>query len=176
MSLLQDDSSKPIYVHRIVRYFIKAVDFVPLFLQADGKRSKSEDYKEFRFDSSERSRIVGTLNSTLFYWFWRIHGDGFHCGYKDVYSMPYRRNENSTLLTQFDRLQERLMAALQESSAEKTIATKAGRITYQEFYSKGVKPLIDEIDKVLAKHYKFTDEELDFIVNFDIKYRMGDEL
>lgn len=90
--------------------------------------------------------------------------------------MPYRRNENSTLLTQFDRLQERLMAALQESSAEKTIATKAGRITYQKFYSKGVKPLIDEIDKVLAKHYKFTDEELDFIVNFDIKYRMGDEL
>ena len=38
------------------------------------------------------------------------------------------------------------------------------------------KPLIDEIDKVLAKHYGFTDEELDFIINYDIKYRMGDEL
>jgi len=24
-----------------------------------------------------------------------------------------------------------------------------------------------------AKHYGFTDEELDFIVNYDIKYRMG---
>ena len=38
------------------------------------------------------------------------------------------------------------------------------------------KPIIDEIDKVLAKHYGFTDEELDFIINYDIKYRMGDEL
>ena len=36
--------------------------------------------------------------------------------------------------------------------------------------------LNSEIDKVLAKHYGFTDEELDFIINYDIKYRMGDEL
>jgi hypothetical protein len=34
---------------------------------------------------------------------------------------------------------------------------------------------VDEIDKVLAKHYGFTDEELDFIINYDIKYRMGRE-
>ena len=26
------------------------------------------------------------------------------------------------------------------------------------------------------KHYGFTEEELDFIINYDIKYRMGDEL
>ncbi len=38
------------------------------------------------------------------------------------------------------------------------------------------KPIIDEIDKVLAKHYGFTEEEHDFIINYDIKYRMGDEL
>ncbi len=27
----------------------------------------------------------------------------------------------------------------------------------------------------LAKHYGFTDEELDFIINYDIKYRMGQD-
>jgi hypothetical protein len=26
---------------------------------------------------------------------------------------------------------------------------------------------------VLARHYGFTDEELEFIINYDIKYRMG---
>lgn len=26
---------------------------------------------------------------------------------------------------------------------------------------------------MLAQHYGFTDEELDFIINYDIKYRMG---
>jgi hypothetical protein len=28
---------------------------------------------------------------------------------------------------------------------------------------------------VLAMHYGFTDEELDFIINYDIKYRMGQD-
>ena len=31
----------------------------------------------------------------------------------------------------------------------------------------------DEIDRALAAHYGFTEEELDFIINYDIKYRMG---
>jgi hypothetical protein len=26
---------------------------------------------------------------------------------------------------------------------------------------------------ILAQHYGFTEEELDFIINYDIKYRMG---
>ena len=49
-------------------------------------------------------------------------------------------------------------------------------MAYDEFYPKLSKPIIDEIDHVLAKHYGFTDEELDFIINYDIKYRMGDAL
>jgi hypothetical protein len=51
-----------------------------------------------------------------------------------------------------------------------------GEVEYDEFYMKLSKPIIDEIDKVLARHYGFTEEELDFIINYDIKYRMGDEL
>ena len=39
----------------------------------------------------------------------------------------------------------------------------------------GSKAVVDDIDRVLAKHYGFTNEELDFIINDDIKYRMGRE-
>jgi hypothetical protein len=35
---------------------------------------------------------------------------------------------------------------------------------------------MDKIDIALAKHYHFTQEELDYIINYDIKYRMGKEL
>ena len=38
------------------------------------------------------------------------------------------------------------------------------------------KPVIDEIDTLPAQHHGFTDEELDFIINYDINYRMGKEL
>ena len=50
---------------------------------------------------------------------------------------------------------------------------KLGKLSIQCIYPKLSKPVIDQIDSVLAKHYGFTDEELDFIINYDIKYRMG---
>jgi hypothetical protein len=31
----------------------------------------------------------------------------------------------------------------------------------------------ERVDQMKNKHYGLTDEELDFIINYDIKYRMG---
>ena len=59
---------------------------------------------------------------------------------------------------------------------KETFYKTTGKVIYDEYYPSKSKPIIDEIDKVLAKHYGFTEEELDFIINYDIKYRMGDEL
>ena len=50
-----------------------------------------------------------------------------------------------------------------------------GRAEVDQYYVSPCKPIIDKVDRVLAKHYDFTDEELDFIINYDIKYRMGGE-
>ena len=52
----------------------------------------------------------------------------------------------------------------------------SGKVEYDEYYMKKSKPIIDQIDTVLAQHYGFTEEELDFIINYDIKYRMGKAL
>jgi hypothetical protein len=50
-----------------------------------------------------------------------------------------------------------------------------GETKTQSFKLSKSKPIIDDIDKALAKHYGFTEEELDFIINYDIKYRMGNQ-
>ena len=68
------------------------------------------------------------------------------------------------------------MKSLFDNAEYKDVETNHGIITQVHFYIRKSKPIINEIDKVLAKHYGFTDEELDFIINYDIKYRMGDEL
>jgi hypothetical protein len=44
---------------------------------------------------------------------------------------------------------------------------------FQEFRPNKSKPIIDEIDRLLAQYYSLADEEVDFITNFEIKYRMG---
>jgi hypothetical protein len=61
-------------------------------------------------------------------------------------------------------------------SIRRRILYKAtGWIEYDEFYPRESKPVADEIDPLLARHYGLTDEELDFILNYDIKYRLGQE-
>ena len=47
------------------------------------------------------------------------------------------------------------------------------RVVCYEMNASECKHIIDEIDVVLAQHYGFTPEELDFIINYDIKYRLG---
>ena len=53
---------------------------------------------------------------------------------------------------------------------------KSGKRKFQAFYPRLSKTIFDEIDTIIAEHYGFTEEELDFIINYDIKYRMGKEL
>lgn len=50
---------------------------------------------------------------------------------------------------------------------------QTGEVRIQSFSPSFSKHIIDEIDRVLAQHYGFTDKELDYIINYDIKYRMG---
>ena len=46
-------------------------------------------------------------------------------------------------------------------------------LTIQATFPRQSKQILDKLDNVLRKHYGFADEELDFIINYDIKYRMG---
>jgi hypothetical protein len=71
-------------------------------------------------------------------------------------------------------LGQSLMVELRKSAKRRTSSSKStGLVEYDELVPRLSKPIIDEIDRVLARHYGFTEAELDFIINYDIKYRMG---
>jgi hypothetical protein len=50
---------------------------------------------------------------------------------------------------------------------------QTGRTETQSFKIQKSKPIIEEIDVALARHFGLTEEELDFVINFEIKFRMG---
>jgi hypothetical protein len=70
-------------------------------------------------------------------------------------------------------LGRKLMRDYRTNAERRVRDGRGGRTEFDEFYPKLSKSVIDEIDQILARHYGFTEEELDFIVNYDIKYRMG---
>ncbi|MBW6534897.1 MAG: hypothetical protein K0B11_07810 [Mariniphaga sp.] len=49
-------------------------------------------------------------------------------------------------------------------------------ILYNTIQNFKCKSIIYQIDTILAQYYGFIEEEFDFIINYDIKYRMGKAL
>ncbi len=45
--------------------------------------------------------------------------------------------------------------------------------SFQQFKPSLSKPIIDKIDLELGRLFALSDQETDFIINYDIKYRMG---
>jgi hypothetical protein len=168
-------ASHYVYCHRIVAHFVKAFDFIPFFHNARDGEKKSEDYKVFSTDSQRKCDVLtALLNSNLFYCWFVSYSDVYHCGREIILDFPCDIAALSEALgEELHEVKNRLMESLRNNSVRRVIPYKAtGLVEYDEFYPRQSKPIIDEIDRVLAKHYGFTDEELDFIINYDIKYRM----
>ncbi|MCA1640295.1 MAG: hypothetical protein LC768_18580 [Acidobacteria bacterium] len=162
-----------IYVHRIAHYYIKCFDFVPYFRSDRDGVKKSEDYKEYKFKKPVEL-FVATINSSTFYFYWQLYFDSFKAGKQCVESFPCSEFGNSKLRDELIKHSRNLIKDLKSKSSRLRARYAAtGNVEYDQFYPRNSKAIIDEIDRVLAKHYGFTDEELDFIINYDIKYRMG---
>ena len=178
VSYKQNPVAPSFYVHRIPYNYVKAFDFVPYFWSEIDGRKKSEDYKPYQLDLQEvTGSLLAVLNSNLFFWWWYSLFEGYHCGRHEIFSFPIGiRQMKDEICENLAVFAVQLMKDYKQHSGRKTANYRAkGKVEYDEYYPRKSKPIIDEIDRVLAKHYGFTDEELDFIINYDIKYRMGRE-
>jgi hypothetical protein len=173
---LERKTGTPILYHRIVRHFLKVLLAIPFFSNERDGEKKSEDYKLVVVEDERVAKLLRSfLVSSTYYVFYIALSDAYHCGRDLVLEFPVG----------IDTLAEpaavELRAAgvrhekdLFKNSIRRRIKYKTtGWIEYDEFYPRESKPILDEIDTVLAGHYGFTAEELDFILNYDIKYRLG---
>jgi hypothetical protein len=128
------------------------------------------------FSEIDNSIIGALLSSSLFYWNYIAYTDcrNLQKSFIDAFKMPTTIVKDHQLLTEGKKLFKDYEKKKYTKSTH--YKTTGNDVVYDEYYPKKSKPIIDEIDKLLKTHYGFTEEELDFIINYDIKYRMGDEL
>ncbi|MDQ3010914.1 MAG: Eco57I restriction-modification methylase domain-containing protein, partial [Acidobacteriota bacterium] len=143
----------------------------PRFLREGKESSSTREHFICFTNQASRDRAFVLLNSSLFYWFYQVRTNCRDFNPSDYKTFPIVASLDAENLSRFST---RLQKALDESSGFISINhSKTGAIQVEQFRPRESKPIIDEIDRVLARHYGFTDEELDFIINYDIKYRMG---
>lgn len=163
---LKKSGSKLYYRTAGVRYWI-------IFLN-NGFSTESLSNKVAYFENDEVAHFyMAAFNSNLFWWYYALNFDMFNL--KDYMIFNFRLNYNSNPNL------ESIAVSLEEDmernkNHQKIISKTRGIVTTSYYQKKQSKLIIDSIDRLLANLYGFTDEELDFIINYDIKYRMGDEL
>ena len=175
--LIIKQSSYKVHYNRSFLYWFKCFTFQPVFSVTGTDRTNSDDHQKTFFveNSDDQAIFACLLNSNLFYWYVIKYSNGREFTQKGIgeFLFDKRLMTNSAIIL-FRSLHARLMQSLQDNSKIKhTTYQSTGSVSYQEFFFGKSKPIIDEIDRVLAQHYGFSDEELDYIINYDIKYRMS---
>jgi len=154
-------------------YWIRALPFEPnIGLKSD----RSSHYHRISTNTKEDALILSAiLSSSTFYYFFKLVSNCRDLGTKEldehrVSMLP------PTIRKQLVNLAQELGDTLQNTAGLCSRDYPSGLVEYEEYYPWKAKHIIDEIDRVLAKHYGFTEEELDFTINYDIKYRMGKDV
>jgi hypothetical protein len=152
-----------VYYTRKFGYFLCFLDFVPRVVEMrTGRQVPPSELKDICFATEETVlAVVAALSSSTFFWFWNVLSDLAFPLDPELLSAP-----NRACLAE---LGNEYLEVLKRSSRE---MQKSG-LRLQTFEYASTKPILDQVDAVLAEHYGFTDEELDFIINYDIKYRLG---
>jgi hypothetical protein len=148
------------------------MDFEPYFKSATGNRSNDHP-RDLFVETTELVKGLGaSLNSTHFCFWFIVQGNCRDIAGSDVEMFP--AGNFLAIARQMRPIFDRLMEDLRKNSRIRVYNYQtSGPVEYQEFYPSRSKKIIDEIDTVLANYYGLTEEELDFITNYDIKYRMG---
>ena len=163
----------PIYFTRKLSYFLQILDFVPQIYDTSGSlREPSELKRIWIANRVHRDSLLGFLNSSLFYWLVTVYSDCRNLNKREIGMARFNMNDDVATQSMAVATQN-LMDDIREHSQMKTMNYTAGTLTIQLTYPRLSKKLIDRLDMILAQHYGFTEEELDFIINYDIKYRMS---
>ena len=166
-----------LYYFRAVQYWIKILDKKPIFIENGREKTTSEMKPVYLNNEEEKHIVISVLSSTLFFLHYIIWASCQVINSRD-FIFPFSiESINKELKNKLVELGSILQDDYQNNSKIliRNYSSK-GRVfemKKQHYYIKKSKHIIDEIDKVLAEHYGFTEEELDFIINYDIKYRMG---
>jgi tRNA1(Val) A37 N6-methylase TrmN6 len=171
------DDGLQLFYHNAPVSWHKVFNFIPFYSES-GIVKQSSHLKSICFPSEEYLSItLCLLNSSLFYWYNWHFSNCRDLSSKDILGMKLSLDKISdSNVKELKNLSSLLMEDLKSHSKIYKRVSKGIKTEFDSFYPMFSKPIIDKIDKVLAKHYGFTEEELDFIINYDIKYRMGSEL
>jgi hypothetical protein len=117
----------------------------------------------------ERDVFVALFNSSLFWWYYSVTFDTFNLKDYMLFGFRFTYPDDNILV---DALRNQCKRLMEDFCKNAKHLLRAGTGSYT-LYARKSKHILDDIDALLALHYGLSNDELDFIIQYDIKYRMG---
>jgi len=148
------------------RYFKIFID------RAFGTDSTSNKQKPFSKSFSVHA-IIAVLNSNLWWWYYTMHFDMYNCKDYMIYNFPFDY-VSCNYINELTLKGKQICDFMFDTAERKIQHYKTTGYREQLIFSPSkAKHIIDEVDSMLSKHYNFTNDELDYILNYDVKWRKG---
>lgn len=163
--------------HEAGRYWLKALDFYPIFKNEKTGSTKSVSYKSLALNEDvDKNLFILLINSHLFYWYWMVMTDARHFTKQNIVCFPISYEKyTSQMRNKAKGYCERLMSSYRSNSEILETNGVNGKTKLQVFHPSKNKVIIDEIEDLIGEIYGFTNDEVDFLRNYDLRFRMGEE-
>lgn len=147
-------------------------DFQPIFYKNKVRESSSRESHLHFFKESDLYISLALFWSNLYWWWYSINSNGRDNNPFDLKSLPIKEDifNDKEILS----LSRQLMVDIKQNATYDERIHGKDHTKFQQFHPQKSKPIIDNIDKMLAKYYNFNNDEVEFLINYDYKYRMGD--
>ncbi len=157
------------YKNTGLRYF-STVTRKPPYCTINGVPSPSSRETALIVDQQLHAPVHCLLLSTTFYCLWQWTSNGRDLNPADIDLVPSPNLKDSRLTALSETVEKDY-----ESKARTLVMNnkKTGRIELQSLSPAKSKSIIDQVDEVLAELFGLSPEQTDLIINYDIKYRMG---
>jgi hypothetical protein len=123
----------------------------------------------------EYADVIGCLlSSSLSFWFYQIYSDNHNWKAGEIENFPIPQIDDATRLNLI-QLYKRYLADIERNA---NIRISSGNSSYnvsefKEYKIVKSKSIIDEIDDTIGILYGLTKEEIEFIKNYEIEFRMA---
>lgn len=182
---LEKDILSKLFRNNKLKTYLKSNGFPIVYRFAGGRYFKvvtnysngSSAERNLYFDDEEFANAVGCiLSSNLSFWFYQIISDNLNWKSYEIenFTVPNLDHANTEYLSQ---LYSRYLNDIEKNAnIRETTGTSSYNVdTFKEYKIVRSKAIIDEIDDYIGPLYGLTQEEIDFIKNYELEFRMAGE-
>ncbi|GMO46254.1 MAG: hypothetical protein Ta2B_27650 [Termitinemataceae bacterium] len=128
------------------------------------------------FDKKYANTIGAILSSNLFFWFYQIYSDNLNLKAYELESfrIPIEKLDG-TGITTLETLYIQYLADIERNANIRQTTQYTNIDSFKEYKIGKSKHLIDQIDDVICPLYGLTTTETEFIKQYEIEFRLGEE-